>query len=494
MEQLALEFPKPPTISKPLTPKGYKGLAGFHKYWGKKPIEAWSFLIENLTNEGEKILDPFLGSGLIAKECVDCNRRFIGFDINPFSIELTKLYLDLPAFADLKKVIKTIKTSVKPKIDSLYKISTGEVVTHFLWEKSEISGVWKKEGGKLTEINLTNKEKCKLADYANKYSKFHVELNLFNNSRINAKADITVSDLFSARALSSIGYLMDSFQHYPHNIRRALCLILTASLGQMSNMVFALTRRGKTKQKEKEKISVGSWVIGYWRPEQHFEVNAWNCFENKANKLLNAIKHTNGTKVENIANSFEEFKESPHFPYLKIGDSEKLLGDIPNNSIKLILTDPPHGDRIPYLELSEMWNAFLGFKADFSSELVVSNAKGRDKGIDQYNKKLSSIFSECARVLERNGLLAVIFNARSSDHWDSLYALEESAGLEYIGCYPMAYSAGSVVQDNRKGSLKSDYVLLYGKCITSLFRMKLSNLFSVVDGWNIDYPKNGSKK
>lgn len=29
-------------------PKGYKGLAAFHKYWGKKPIECLSFLIENL--------------------------------------------------------------------------------------------------------------------------------------------------------------------------------------------------------------------------------------------------------------------------------------------------------------------------------------------------------------------------------------------------------------------------------------------------------------
>ena len=30
-------------------PAGYKGFASFHKYWGKKPIEAWRFLIEKLT-------------------------------------------------------------------------------------------------------------------------------------------------------------------------------------------------------------------------------------------------------------------------------------------------------------------------------------------------------------------------------------------------------------------------------------------------------------
>ena len=50
------------------SPEGYKGLSSFHKYWGKKPTEAWRFLIENLTEPSDIVLDPFLGSGLIAKE------------------------------------------------------------------------------------------------------------------------------------------------------------------------------------------------------------------------------------------------------------------------------------------------------------------------------------------------------------------------------------------------------------------------------------------
>jgi DNA modification methylase len=48
-----------------ITPQGYRGLAAFHKYWGKKPVEYWTYLIENLTREKEVVLDPFLGSGLV---------------------------------------------------------------------------------------------------------------------------------------------------------------------------------------------------------------------------------------------------------------------------------------------------------------------------------------------------------------------------------------------------------------------------------------------
>ena len=41
----------------------------------------------------------------------------------------------------------------------------------------------------------------------------------------------------------------------------------------MTRMVFAVTGRGKTKGEAAEKVEVGSWVIGYWRPRLHFEVN-----------------------------------------------------------------------------------------------------------------------------------------------------------------------------------------------------------------------------
>ena len=94
-------------------PTGYKGFAGFHKYWGKKPVEAWRFLIEKLTEPNSIVLDPFLGSGLIARECLDRDRRFIGFDVNPVSIELTKLYLQAPSYMDLRAAVCRIENRLK---------------------------------------------------------------------------------------------------------------------------------------------------------------------------------------------------------------------------------------------------------------------------------------------------------------------------------------------------------------------------------------------
>ncbi|MDJ0581000.1 DNA methyltransferase [Crocosphaera sp.] len=474
------------------SPEGYKGLSGFHKYWGKKPIETWIFLIENLTQPDDIILDPFLGSGLIAKECVEKNRRFIGFDVNPISIELTQLYLQLPSYIELSNVISELETKLKNTINHKYLLSNGNIATHFLWDNDKITKVWTKKSNRRIEIDLDHNEIIQFQSIESYQPQNIRNLCLFNNSRINSRKNLTITDLFTPRALQAIDLLKAEIENYDDKIKRALLLILSAALGQMSKMVFAVSKRGKTKGKAIEKIEVGSWVIGYWRPQQHFEINPWNCYHNKARKLLKAIKSLDTQKTTSISSDLSSFLHNCEDTYIRVGDAETLIKEIPDNSIKVILTDPPHGDRIPYLELSEMWNSVLGFHSNYEAELVVSNAKERSKNIGVYQKKLSSIFYECARVLDNNGLLAVMFNARSNHYWNSLYELEKSSELKYIGCYPLEYSAGSVVQDNRKGGLKTDFVLLYGKNTTQLYKEYIINIFSAIREWSTNYPNKSN--
>ena len=48
-----------------------------------KPINLFIQIIESFTNEGETVLDPFLGSGTTLSACRKTNRNGIGFEINP---------------------------------------------------------------------------------------------------------------------------------------------------------------------------------------------------------------------------------------------------------------------------------------------------------------------------------------------------------------------------------------------------------------------------
>ena len=47
-------------------------------------------LIENLTNEGDIVLDPFIGSGKTAYVCKNLKRDFLGFELEKDNVKLVK--------------------------------------------------------------------------------------------------------------------------------------------------------------------------------------------------------------------------------------------------------------------------------------------------------------------------------------------------------------------------------------------------------------------
>jgi DNA modification methylase len=48
----------------------------------EKPVELIEELVCATTNEGDTVVDPFMGSGATAKACKKSNRRYIGFEID----------------------------------------------------------------------------------------------------------------------------------------------------------------------------------------------------------------------------------------------------------------------------------------------------------------------------------------------------------------------------------------------------------------------------
>lgn len=68
--------------------KKTKGVDGNNIHNCEKPIELMRILIQNSSDEGEIILDPFMGSGTTAIAAIRTKRNFIGF-------ELQKEYFDM---------------------------------------------------------------------------------------------------------------------------------------------------------------------------------------------------------------------------------------------------------------------------------------------------------------------------------------------------------------------------------------------------------------
>lgn len=60
----------------------------------QKPSELVQTLIEQFSNEGDIILDPFLGSGTTAVAAVKTNRHYIGFELDPNYFDIACKRLD----------------------------------------------------------------------------------------------------------------------------------------------------------------------------------------------------------------------------------------------------------------------------------------------------------------------------------------------------------------------------------------------------------------
>ena len=48
----------------------------------QKPVKLFRDIIRDFSEEGDLILDPFMGSGTTAIACKQLNRNFIGFEIS----------------------------------------------------------------------------------------------------------------------------------------------------------------------------------------------------------------------------------------------------------------------------------------------------------------------------------------------------------------------------------------------------------------------------
>jgi len=453
--------------------KSYTGIYGMHKYWSKKPYNILRDFILRYTNKGDLVIDPFCGSGISITESIFTGRKAVGIDINPSAIFIVKQMLSKIPMKLIQDEFTILESEIKDKVNSFYDVRRGDttfVGTHFIWENDNLTEVWYKNNTKSRRkiIEKPTEDDLELASSFSyeKIPYFYPKDNFFHNSRINTNRESHIYDLFTPRNLMALSLLMDRIEKIENaEIREFFRFCFTASVGQASRMVFVIKRRGKFngKLRETEKKEVGSWVIGYWVPKENFEINAWNCFENRYRRILKAKKGLEYKKYPiNEASEFEELLDSRNVLLLN-APSQNALKKIPDNSVDYVITDPPHGNRQPYLELSMMWNSWLKKNVDYDDEIVISESKDRGKDISNYYKLLNEVFVEIERILKPNHYFSLMFNSLDDETWVNLIAHTNRLNLELDKVETLEYSANSVVQDTRGSGLKTDFILTFRK-------------------------------
>lgn len=437
----------------------YKGIYAMHKYWGKKPFNEISKFIERYSSVDEIVMDCFCGSGVTLIEAIKADRKAVGLDLNPIAIKLANVSMTVVEIDKINETFNLIKEKLKKKIYSLYEMnyeSQHTIVTHTIWKNGKPIEVWYSTDNDRKKIRIGNDIDINMCYNPKIEPKWYPKSMMFENSRINVNKEQKVADLFTPRALVGLSLLCDEIEKIRDDkLRSVFELTLSGTLSQASNLVFVIRRR-KTDKGEIPKAEVGSWVIGYWVPEEHFEINVWNCFENRFRRILKGEK-----EIYNLFSGKNDGYMKEHLSLIN-GSATNIPRD--DNSVDYVFIDPPHINRILYMEQSLMWNAWLKLDSciDWNNEIIVTEAKDR-KGKDKenYNYLLDKAFAEIGRVLKKGKYFSLAFNCLDDSTWIDMLNLIIAHGFEIYEIVPLEYSATSVVQDNRKNALKTDLVLTF---------------------------------
>lgn len=389
----------------PVKKQAAKRHFGVHGYFTKQVWNVVAEYIKNFSKPGDLILDSFGGSGITAVEALMNDRKAIHLDLNPMSVFM-------------------VQSLIAP-------INTEELIEAFEKIKKAYKG---------NEPNLDSEIENALQKYPSPE-----RLSLPKGSDVSS-----VDELFTKKQLAQLSFLKSLIKKEKNNnIQKSLLLAFSSSLNKF-NRTFHYT---------KSEGGGDSSPFRYYRyriaPDPG-QLNLIDIFETKFKKVLNA-------KKEILS------KINKH----TIGNAQIIKGTatdlsfIPKESVDYIYTDPPYGKKIPYLDLSVMWNAWLDLEVtekDYEQEAIEGGE--HDKSKDEYNKLISESIKEMYRVLKFDRWMSFVFAHKDPEFWHLIIETAEACGFEY---------AGAVPQKNGQTSFKKrqhPFTVLSGQLIINFRKVK----------------------
>lgn len=135
--------------------------------------------------------------------------------------------------------------------------------------------------------------------------------------------------------------------------------------------------------------------------------------------------------------------------------------DLLEATVDYVFTDPPFGGYIPYAEINQINEIWLGETTDREKEIIVSQAQKKD--VDAYEKMMSNVFREIARVLKPDGTTTLVFHSAHSEIWRALAKAYTVAGFTVKATSVLDKIQASFKQVVSDVSVKGDPLLLLSK-------------------------------
>ena len=160
----------------------------------------------------------------------------------------------------------------------------------------------------------------------------------------------------------------------------------------------------------------------------------------------------------------------------KPGDS---LDHVEDESVDVVVMDPPYYDNVMYAELSDFFYVWLKRTAghlfpelfrrrltDKENEAVANPARfsgergARALAHRDYQERMASIFAECRRTLKPDGVMTLMFTHKATGAWDALTRGLIEAGFVITASWPINTEAEGSMHIRNKAAANSTVFLV----------------------------------
>lgn len=376
---------------------------GVNAYFTRQSWDILQTYIRNFTKPNDVVLDSFGGSGVTLIESLMLGRKAIHVDLNPMSIFLVDSVIAPVRLHELNEAFEKVKEK-------------------FL------------ENAPQTDEQI--KQTLEIYPYPKGY-----KLPYGSDVKTNEK-------LFTDKQLAHLALLKHLIlQEKDRNIRQSLLLAFYNTVS-VCNQTFHDTPKGG-----------GVFFVAYYRyriAKEPANKNVIDVFEAKFERVVKAKKEIESFITESTVKNAKIIK-----------GTATNLEKIESESVDYIYTDPPYGSKIPYLDLSIIWNAWLDLEVteeDYKLEAIEGGELKKTK--ESYSNLLAESIKEMYRVLKFDRWMSFVFSHKDPAYWHIIVDTAEKIGFEY---------AGAVKQNNGQASLKKvqhPFTVLYGQLIINFKKVR----------------------
>lgn len=419
---------------------------------GRKSSAITEAVIKALTKEGDKVLDPFLGSGTTILATQKINRNLLGIELDNYTYNVSKQLFENRDMVELDGMFKLVEDRARNNIQSLYETSCCGEKNYILktlfdpnTSRGDRDGYFNpepnreiKDGKNIKLLNVCpvcgNKSKKFSEVDWDKLSEINqLDVSEFPNDKYieNSRINITSSTgadfygkIFTKRNKVALLRLQQAITSLPtsdekyflqHVLVSSLKLARTAMYGSSTDILYHVVL------------------------EKAQEMNVWELFQKQYHNFLQF-------KEKYQYAQSDSFSTGNNYSVVNDDYASYLNNQNPKEKYDLIFTDFPYTDQVPYLERNQLFRIWLKHFADSSDiydltdymlekEIVVSNAPTRsNKNMENFYEDVDRMFSVLGEHLDNYKPLVFFIKLGKKKYFNVFANIINSArknGFEY---------------------------------------------------------------